>query len=59
MHCITSNGRPVADLVPVERPATYVPLGDVVGQIGGVLLADDRLDQELRELDHKPTDPFA
>jgi antitoxin (DNA-binding transcriptional repressor) of toxin-antitoxin stability system len=59
MHRITSNGRPVADLVPVERPATYVPLGDVVGQIGGVLLADDRLDQELRELDHEPTDRFA
>jgi antitoxin (DNA-binding transcriptional repressor) of toxin-antitoxin stability system len=59
MHRITSNGRPVADLVPVERPATYVPLGDVVGQIGSVLLAGDRLDQELRELDHEPTDPFA
>jgi prevent-host-death family protein len=56
---ITSNGRPVADLVPVERPATYLPLGDMVGQIGGVLRADDRLDQELRELDHEPADPFA
>jgi prevent-host-death family protein len=56
---ITSNGRPVADLVPVGRAATYVSLGDVVGQIGGVLRADDRLDHELREFDLEPTDPFA
>jgi prevent-host-death family protein len=56
---ITSNGRPVADLVPVERAATYVPIGDVVSRIGGLLLTDDRLDDELRELDLEPTDPFA
>jgi prevent-host-death family protein len=56
---ITSNGRPVADLVPVERAATYVPLADVVGQIGGVLNADDRLDEELRALDLDAGDPFA
>ena len=56
---ITSNGRPVADLVPVERAATYVPLGQVIGQIGGVLRVDDRLDDELRELDIDARDPFA
>ena len=56
---VTSNGRPVADLVPVERAATYVPLADVVGKIGGVLRADDRLDEELRELDPEARDPFA
>lgn len=56
---ITSNGRPVADLVPVERPATYVPLCEVVGQISGVLRADDRIDDELRELDAEARDPFA
>ena len=56
---ITSNGRPVADLVPVERAATYVPLRDVVDRIGGVLRADDRLDEELRELDLDAGDPFA
>jgi prevent-host-death family protein len=56
---ITSNGRPVADLVPVERAATYVSLGDVVDRIGGVLRADDRLDEELRELDLDARDPFA
>lgn len=55
---ITSNGRPVADLVPVERAATYVPIRDIVDLIGGVLLADDRLDDELRELDREPSDPF-
>lgn len=56
---ITSNGRPVADLVPVERAATFVALDEVVSQISGVLRPDDRLDQELRELDHVPADPFA
>ena len=56
---ITSNGRPVADLVPVERAATFVSLGDLLGGIGGVLRPDDRLDEELRELDLEPGDPFA
>jgi len=56
---ITSNGRPVADLVPVERAVTYIPLAEVVGQIGGVLRLDDRLDDELRELDIDARDPFA
>jgi prevent-host-death family protein len=56
---ITSNGRPVADLVPLERAATYVPLAEVVGQIGGVLRVDDRLEDELRELDIDARDPFA
>lgn len=56
---ITSNGRPVADLVPVERAATYVAIGEVVGQIGGMLDIEDRLDDELRELDLDPRDPFA
>ena len=56
---ITSNGRPVADLVPVERAATYVALAEVVGQIGSVLRVDDRLDDELRELDSDARDPFA
>lgn len=56
---ITSNGRPVADLVPVDRASTYIPLADVVGRIGGVLRGDDRLDDELRELDGDARDPFA
>jgi len=56
---ITSNGRPVADLVPVKRAATYVALAEVVGEIGGVLRVDDRLDDELRELDSDARDPFA
>ena len=56
---VTSNGRPVADLVPIERAATFVSLGDLVGAIGGVLAADDRLDDELRELADDAVDPFA
>jgi prevent-host-death family protein len=56
---ITSNGRPVADLVPVDRAVTFVALGDLVSQISGVLRPDDQLDQELRALDHEPADPFG
>lgn len=56
---ITSNGRAVADLVPVERAATFVSLKDAVSGIGGVLRPDDRLDEELRELDVEPADPFG
>jgi hypothetical protein len=43
----------------VERPATYVPLAEVVDQVSGLLRADDRLDDELRELDVEARDPFA
>ena len=56
---ITSNGRPVADLVPIARAATFLPLSDVLSGIGGVLRPDDRLDEELREVDVGPADPFA
>jgi prevent-host-death family protein len=56
---ITSNGRAVADLVPVERAATFIPLAEVVGEIGSLLRIDDRLDDELRELDIDASDPFA
>ena len=34
---ITSNGRPVADLVPGERAAPFVSLDDVLRGIGGGL----------------------
>ncbi len=56
---ITSNGREVAQLVPVARAATFVPLGEIVRSISGMLRPDDRLDEELRELDAPPKDPFA
>jgi prevent-host-death family protein len=56
---ITSNGRDVADLVPIGRPASFVALADVAAGIAGVLHADDRLAEELRELDVPPADPFA
>jgi prevent-host-death family protein len=56
---ITVHGHPVAELVPVERAQPFVPFAQVVDGLGGLLLADDRLDQELRELDEPPRDPFA
>jgi prevent-host-death family protein len=56
---ITVHGHPVAELVPVERAQPFVPFAQVVDGLGGLLLADDRLDQELRELDEPPRNPFA
>jgi prevent-host-death family protein len=56
---ITSNGRPVADLVPINGPTTFVPLDAVVRGLGGVLRSDDRLDDELRERDTDAVNPFA
>jgi len=56
---ITVHGHPVADLVPVERAQAFVPFDELVNELGGLMRADDRLDQELRELDEEPREPFA
>jgi prevent-host-death family protein len=56
---ITVHGHPVADLVPVDRPQAFVPFDDVVDALAGLLHADDRLDQELYELDEPARDPFG
>lgn len=54
---ITVHGHPVADLVPVQRRATFVPR-ERLEEIRGLLEADDRLDRELRDLDDEAVDPF-
>jgi antitoxin (DNA-binding transcriptional repressor) of toxin-antitoxin stability system len=53
------HGHPVADLVPVERTQQFVPFDELVSGLRGLMGADDRLDEELRELDEPPRDPFA
>jgi prevent-host-death family protein len=55
---ITVHGHAVADLVPVERAAAFVPFGELRRELGGLMLADDRLDVELRGLDDVPADVF-
>jgi antitoxin (DNA-binding transcriptional repressor) of toxin-antitoxin stability system len=56
---ITVHGHPVAELVPVDRAQRFVPFDELVEGLRGVMRADDRLDQELRELDQAPRDAFA
>jgi prevent-host-death family protein len=56
---ITVHGHPVAELVPVDRARQFVPFDQVVNGLRGLMRADDRLDQELRELDEPPRDEFA
>lgn len=56
---ITVHGHPVAELVPVERAQSFVPFAEVVGELRGLMGADDRLEEELRELDEEPRQPFS
>lgn len=56
---ITVHGHPVADLVPVGRTQQFVPFDELVNELTGMLRPDDRLDDELHELDEVPSDPFA
>jgi prevent-host-death family protein len=56
---ITVHGHPVAELVPVERAGAFVPFPEIVKELRGLMRSDDRLEDELRELDEAPRDPFA
>jgi prevent-host-death family protein len=56
--CITSHGHPVAELVPIDRAQQFVPFDELAGELRGMMLSNDHLDQELRELDETPLDPF-
>ena len=56
---ITVHGHPVADLVPVDRAQQFVRFDELVSGLRGLMGAGDRLDEELRELDEPPRDPFA
>jgi prevent-host-death family protein len=56
---ITVHGHPVAELVPVDRAERFVPFDELVSELRGLMLPDDRLEDELRRLDETPRDPFA
>jgi prevent-host-death family protein len=56
---ITVHGHPVAELVPIDRAQQFVPYDELVKGLRGAMLADDPLEQELRELDEPARDPFA
>jgi len=56
---ITVHGHPVAELVPVDRVQEFVPFDELVSGLRGLLRSDDRLHEELSELDEPPRDPFA
>lgn len=56
---ITVHGHPVAELVPIDRAQQFVPFDELVKELRGAMLPADRLEDELRELDGPPSDPFA
>jgi prevent-host-death family protein len=56
---ITVHGHPVAELVPIDRAQQFVPFDELVQGLRGTMLPADRLEDELRELDEPPSDPFA
>ncbi|MGH2743547.1 MAG: type II toxin-antitoxin system Phd/YefM family antitoxin [Thermoleophilaceae bacterium] len=56
---ITVHGHPVAELVPVDRVQQFAPFDEIVRDLRGLMGPEDRLDEELRQLDEVPRDPFA
>jgi prevent-host-death family protein len=55
---ITVNGRPVAELGPIDPRRTFVPSDELRRKFAGLLSADDRLAEELDEADTPARDPF-
>ncbi len=55
---VTVHGRPVAELVPLARPATFVPFAEIERALTGLLAPDDPLDRELVDLAEVAVDPF-
>jgi len=56
---ITVNGRPVAELSPIDSRRTFVPSDELRRKFAGVLPADDRLAEELDAADTPARDPFG
>lgn len=56
---ITVHGHPVAELAPIDRAHEFVPFDELVSELQGLMLPDDRLDEELHQLDDAPRDAFA
>jgi len=55
---ITVHGHPVADLVPVQRRAAFVPREQLLAELGGLLGGDVELERDIRDVDDSPRDPF-
>jgi prevent-host-death family protein len=55
---ITVNGRPVAELGPIDPRPEFVPTARLVREFRGLLAPDDPLAEELREADTPARDPF-
>jgi prevent-host-death family protein len=56
---ITVNGRPVAELGPIDTRREFVPSDELRRKLAGVLPADDPLAEELKAADTPARDPFA
>lgn len=56
---ITVNGRPVAELRPIESRREFVPSEELRRKFAGLLPADDPLAEELKAADTPADDPFA
>ena len=56
---ITVNGRPVAELRPIESRREFVPSDELRRKFAGLLAADDPLAEELKAADTPADDPFA
>lgn len=55
---ITVHGRPVAELVPLKQPRTFVPYEEIVEGLGGLLDPDDDFADVLAGMDEVAEDPF-
>jgi prevent-host-death family protein len=55
---ITVNGRPVAELGPIDTRRTFVSSDELRRKFAGLLSPDDRLAEELDEADTPARDPF-
>jgi prevent-host-death family protein len=55
---ITVNGRPVAELGPIDTRREFVPSDELRREFAGLLPPDDPLARELDEADTPARDPF-
>jgi len=56
---ITVHGHPVAELVPIERPAAFVPAERIRREFASVPPLDNALERDLAAVDDEARDPYA
>lgn len=54
---ITVHGHPVADLVPIEEAATFVPR-ERLNELRGLLVGDEMFLSDIRDIEDEAVDPF-